>query len=996
MIRKSVLLLGALLCCPAFGQSYSIAAGASTATINSTLATAAAYSGAGNVTVTVAAGVSSGLGQITFPCSTNPMTLTGQATGYPQTNSARPTSIWRGNNLDLHLLKISSCSTVRAVLNLEIDGNQPATGGGGITAQYPQSNLTIVGNYIHGNEEIYPIPCNSSNTCTYGMAGSSVSYYSYDDAAASLIELQGGNDGTATDQQNVLIQYNILGNPVQTYPTNQWIGTSTANLGVATSNGDCVNVQQWTLGPGASGNLGYDRTGGYCDGIRIRGGSTNLHIYDNYIQNQEQGIKFFECGQTTSTYCYQTGLDVERNTVRGIHRIGLEAQQTPTDSGNVANAIFRYNVYMDPKDPTFGSWIWSVPQGGFTRTNTDSNLFISDCGNATHPNFCAQHNAGPGSVEYWGSNLASANYNLTQGTVSRGVQWGYGGGNSSQCPSGTTSTTCWQALRNACEGSSIGGNGNPGYCVVNEGNQGQNPASPPLVANTVIAASPTTKTANAPTISPATQSFTGSRIVTRGISQYSSTTSLPQGNQNIWYTTDGSTPVPQAGTAQFYTGPFTITTATTVKAVGMWGGITQPASYTTNYGFAPSAVVSTSYTTSGGGTGTLTSIALTGTSSLVVGGGTSQLVATGTYSNSTTGTISPTTWTSSAPSICTVSSSGLVTPVAAGTCNITATLTAVTSPAYPVTVTAPTVTSSYLGTTPTANVNMLTVGQTVQMTLTNVYSNGTSAPATASSWAVLSGGSFCSITSPAGVVTATAAGSCQVQANGTSSSWGFTITNATATLTAINLSGASSSLVVGAVQALSATGIYSSGPQQAVTPTAWASDTPGVATVDAMGNVTAVSPGTANITASLTGITSSPFTLAVTPTQNVLVSTTSSLNPVAIYSGQQLQLSLTGNYNNQTQQPIIADGGWTTSDPTVATVNAGGVVTFLKPGSVSFTGTGSGVQSQPVPATVVPFPFTLNLVPTPYGGPILQSQALAPGVYKVVVTASGVTVTASQ
>jgi hypothetical protein len=72
----------------------------------------------------------------------------------------------------------------------------------------------------------------------------------------------------------------------------------------------------------------------------------------------------------------------------------------------------------------------------------------------------------------------------------------------------------------------------------------------------------------------------------------------PLGNTGVWYTTDGSTPVPGSGTAQFLSGggTFVLPLPATVKAVGMWGAANQPASYPPGFGFVPSEVKSTHYT----------------------------------------------------------------------------------------------------------------------------------------------------------------------------------------------------------------------------------------------------------------------------------------------------------------------------------------------------------------------------------------------------------------
>jgi hypothetical protein len=101
----------------------------------------------------------------------------------------------------------------------------------------------------------------------------------------------------------------------------------------------------------------------------------------------------------------------------------------------------------------------------------------------------------------------------------------------------------------------------------------------------------------APTISPSsgTQSFP--LTVTLTDPGYTSGPQ-PLGNTGIWYTTDGSAPVPGSGTARYLSssGTFVLPAAATVKAVGMWGAANQPSSYPVGYGFVPSAVQSAHYT----------------------------------------------------------------------------------------------------------------------------------------------------------------------------------------------------------------------------------------------------------------------------------------------------------------------------------------------------------------------------------------------------------------
>ena len=107
-----------------------------------------------------------------------------------------------------------------------------------------------------------------------------------------------------------------------------------------------------------------------------------------------------------------------------------------------------------------------------------------------------------------------------------------------------------------------------------------------------ISATITAITSTAPTVTPASGTYGGPQTVTMADAGT---------NHSIWYTVDGSTPVPGSGTAQLYTGPFvTPSLPATVKAVGMWGQGGNTLSYPSGYGYVPSSVVTRAYTSRAG------------------------------------------------------------------------------------------------------------------------------------------------------------------------------------------------------------------------------------------------------------------------------------------------------------------------------------------------------------------------------------------------------------
>ena len=117
-------------------------------------------------------------------------------------------------------------------------------------------------------------------------------------------------------------------------------------------------------------------------------------------------------------------------------------------------------------------------------------------------------------------------------------------------------------------------------------------SSPATVTGNVTGATPQAVTSVAPTISPASGAQTYPLTVTITDPGYTSGPQ-PLGNTSIYYTTDGSTPTVNS---TLYTGPITLSSPATVKAIGMWGSGANVKTYPAGYGFVPSAAVSTNYT----------------------------------------------------------------------------------------------------------------------------------------------------------------------------------------------------------------------------------------------------------------------------------------------------------------------------------------------------------------------------------------------------------------
>ena len=179
-------------------------------------------------------------------------------------------------------------------------------------------------------------------------------------------------------------------------------------------------------------------------------------------------------------------------------------------------------------------------------------------------------------------------------------------------------------------------------------------------------------------------------------------------------------------------------------------------------------------------------------------------------------------------------------------------------------------------------------------------------------------------------------------------------------------------LEVGGVQALTVTGTISDGSTWAVTfDSSFASSAPAIAKVDAAtGYVTALAPGTATITAvhRPSGRTSST---AVTVAPLRVISVAVSPAAVDLTTGGTQTLAVIATYNNGTTGAVTAGSTFVSSAPTVARVDAAGVVTAVAEGTASITATHTA-SGKTASAAVTVFP--------PPSGPFTSITFDEPGV----------------
>jgi RHS repeat-associated protein len=165
----------------------------------------------------------------------------------------------------------------------------------------------------------------------------------------------------------------------------------------------------------------------------------------------------------------------------------------------------------------------------------------------------------------------------------------------------------------------------------------------------------------------------------------------------------------------------------------------------------------------------------------------------------------------------------------------------------------------------------------------------------------------------------------------------------------------------GETASLTATLTWSDGTTTDVTATAeWTSSNSAVATVDA-GVVTAVSAGTATITATASGFSGSA---QITVPEETATLTAIAIQPAAatLIIGQTRQLIAVGTYSDGSTANVTASATWSSSDNAIATVSASGNASAVAAGTATITAA-IGSISGTAELTVVPQPTSLVIAP---------------------------------
>lgn len=353
------------------------------------------------------------------------------------------------------------------------------------------------------------------------------------------------------------------------------------------SNSCTAAMNDWTSADG-------DGLAQFCTGMQFNTSMNGVTIENNNFVHVSEGVHLecpggghpgigpSPCEGGTTNGVIQQNVIFKYNDIYNWHRIGWEEQPQTTNGIDIES-----NSTHDPIYPVGFNFAWS---------------FACCADNATSPYLIASNNVVIHNVATNFSGAPSGNYQ-GYGFEAWGLQAHYDhnllqvGPNTATAPAiayscGPNATNSYNNIQGS-------------WTIANQGYacpHAPSTPAPAMVGNTFATGTPTAVTSVTPSISPSSGAVSFPLTVTFTDAGYTGTSAQPLGNTGIWYTTDGTTPVPGSGTAQYANSgqTITLTSAATVKAVGMWGARNQPTSYASGYGFVPSSVVSNTYT--GGGT----------------------------------------------------------------------------------------------------------------------------------------------------------------------------------------------------------------------------------------------------------------------------------------------------------------------------------------------------------------------------------------------------------
>lgn len=337
---------------------------------------------------------------------------------------------------------------------------------------------------------------------------------------------------------------------------------------------------------------------------------------------------------------------------------------------------------------------------------------------------------------------------------------------------------------------------------------------------------------------------------------------------------------------------------------------------------------------------TLVSIGITPQNPSIPLGRSQQFTATGTYIDESTKDITTNvTWTSSLATVAVISnntgSQGLAVSSGEGSATITATRGSVSANTT-LTVGLPQLVS--IAVTPANPSIPLGTGQ--QFTATGTYTDSSTTDLTSS--ATWSSSNTSVATVAAGSATGVGQGSTTITATSGAISGGTTLTVASPVVTSLRISLSNPSVPLGLTQQFTATAVYSDSSTQDVSSSAiWTSLNTAVANVSSIGLASTIAQGSATIQATYKGLTA---TTTLTVNAPGLVSIIVTPTGTTVSAGSYVHFTATGTYTNGSSANISNLVSWSSSNTSVATIDATGLAHILNTGAVTIIATSGVLQ----------------------------------------------------
>lgn len=213
--------------------------------------------------------------------------------------------------------------------------------------------------------------------------------------------------------------------------------------------------------------------------------------------------------------------------------------------------------------------------------------------------------------------------------------------------------------------------------------------------------------------------------------------------------------------------------------------------------------------------------------------------------------------------------------------------------------------------------------------------------------------------SAVGIVSAIAPGTARIAASAGGKSGLVQVTVAAPPISVVRVTPSTSGVGVGASLTLRADALEASGDTIQGRPITWRSSSAAVASVNALGTVQGMTPGTVSITATVAGVTGTAV-IAVQALAVARVTVAPATASMLVGRSVPFTATLRAADNAVITGRFVS---WTSSAPAVASVSSTGVVIGLAPGTATITATSEG-RTATATVTVIPVPVaSVSVVP---------------------------------